>query len=131
MITLMTVNMFLIRVRQKLKKWLCRFFPRPTYQLTTTNNPLGIVNEEVIDSGMPNANKKTVAVVWSTGNASSMTPITDIKAVVKAGRAKGHTFSRIIMNSDAFDLITGSTEFQTACKSMIVGQSLILGFYWY
>jgi len=111
----------------KIEEMALSFLSKTTYQLTTTNNPLGIVNEEVIDSGMPSANKKTVAVVWSTGNASSMTPIADIKAVVKAGRAKGHTFSRIVMNADAFDLITGSTEFQTACKSMIVGQSLILG----
>ena len=96
-------------------------------QLSTTNNPQGIVNETVIDFGMPAANKKCAAVVWSTGNAATMTPIADFKAVVKAGRAKGITFSKALMNPDAFDLITGCAEFQTAAKSLLIGESQILG----
>jgi hypothetical protein len=97
-------------------------------QLTTANNPQGIVNETVIDFGMPSANKKVVAVTWTTGHASTMTPITDIKAVVKAGRDAGVTFQRILMHPDAYDLMTASTEFQTACKSLLVGESQLLGF---
>jgi hypothetical protein len=96
-------------------------------QLSTTNNPQGIVNETVVDFGMPTANKKVVAVTWTTGHAATMTPIVDIKAVVKAGRAKGITFERMLMHPDTFDLITGCTEFQTACKSLLVGESQLLG----
>lgn len=80
-------------------------------QLTTTNNPQGIVNETTIDFGVPTANKKVVSVVWSTGNAATMDPITDFKAVVKAARAKGIKFSRILMNATSWDLVTGATKF--------------------
>jgi len=96
-------------------------------QLTYNNNPMGIVNETVIDFGMPTANKKTVAVIWSSGNAATMTPLVDFKAVIKAARAKGIYFERMLMHPDAFDLITGCTEFQTACKSLLVGESTVLG----
>jgi hypothetical protein len=96
-------------------------------KLTTTNNPMGIVNEEYVDFGMPAANKKTVAVVWSTANLATMTPITDFKNVVKAARALGITFSKALVNPDAYDLITGSTEFLTAAKSLTKGEELIVG----
>jgi hypothetical protein len=96
-------------------------------QLSSSNNPFGIINETVIDFGLAAANKKVVAVVWS-GNPTTMTPIADFKAVVKAGRDKGIYFNRIFMHPDAFDLITACTEFQNACKSLLIGESQVLGF---
>lgn len=96
-------------------------------KLSTTNNPQGIVNEEYVDFGMPTANKKTVAVVWSTANAATMTPIVDFKNVVKAARTAGVKLAKVLVSPDAFDLITGSTEFQTAAKSLVAGESLVLG----
>lgn len=96
-------------------------------QLSVTNNPQGIVNETVVDFGMPTANKKAASVAWSVANAATMKPIADFKAVVKAARAKGITFVKALMNPDTFDLITGCTEFQTAAKSLLIGESLILG----
>lgn len=96
-------------------------------KLSTTNNPMGIVNEEYVDFGMPTANKKTVAVVWSTANAATMTPIVDFKNVVKAARTAGVKLAKVLVSPDAFDLITGSTEFQTAAKSLVTGESLVLG----
>lgn len=98
------------------------------FTLSTTNNPLGITNETAVDFGMPAANKKVVAVVWSTANAATMTPLADIKAVVKAGRDKGIKFAKILIHPDAFDLVVASTEFQTAAKSLIAGQSQLLGY---
>lgn len=95
--------------------------------LSTTNNPLGIINETAVDFGMPTANKKTVAVIWSAANKATMTPITDFKNVVKAARAKGISFRKILMHPDAFDLIIASTEFQTYAKALIVGESSGLG----
>jgi len=81
-------------------------------QLTKTNNPLGIVNETVIDFGMDAANKKTVSVVWSAGNVATMDPMADFKAVVKAARTKGLKFSKMLMDADAFDLMTAATLFK-------------------
>jgi hypothetical protein len=97
-------------------------------QLSVTNNPQGIINETVIDFGMAAANKKVVAVVWSAANAATMTPIADFKAVVKAARAKGLTFTKALMHPDAFDFITASTEFQTAAKSLLLGEGTLLGY---
>jgi hypothetical protein len=84
-------------------------------QLAVANNPQGIVNETVIDFGMADANKKTVSVIWSTANAANgtMDPMADFKAVVKAARAKGITFARILMTSDTYDLVVAATKFQT------------------
>jgi hypothetical protein len=98
-------------------------------QLSVSNNPSGIVNETVIDFGLLTANKKVATTAtWTLGNKASMTPIADIKAVVKAARAKGIYFDRMIMHPDAFDLIVASTEFSDACKSLIIGQSQVLGY---
>jgi len=95
--------------------------------LSTTNNPLGIISETAIDFGMPTANKQTVAVVWSAGNAATMTPIADFKKVVKAARAKGISFAKMLLHPDDFDLIVASTEFLTSAKSLIAGESAGLG----
>lgn len=94
-------------------------------QLSTTNNPQGIVNETVVDFGMPAANKKYAAVVWAT---TATTAIADFKAVIAAGRALGLKFERALMSPTAFDLIVASTEFQNAAKSYVVGQPTVLGY---
>lgn len=76
-------------------------------QLSTTNNPMGIVNETVIDFGMADANKKVVSAVWAT-TATKL--ITDFTAVAKAGRALGLQFRYAFMNQAAFDLAIAGTE---------------------
>lgn len=81
-------------------------------QLTTTNNPQGIVNETVIDFGVPTANKKCVSVVWSTGNVDNMDPIKDFQTVVAAARKLGIRFQRILMDADAYDLMIAATKFR-------------------
>lgn len=97
-------------------------------QLSTTNNPNGIVNETVVDFGMPDANKKVVSVVWTSGTLETMDPIADFKAVAKAGRALGLKFSKMLMHPDAFDLMTGATKFQAYFKNtalnVVAGMSL-------
>jgi len=97
------------------------------FTLSTTNNPLGVINEVAVDFGMSSDNKKVVAVVWSSANKATMTPITDFKAVVKAARDAGNSIGAIMMHPDAFDLMIASDEFTTAAKSLIAGQSLVLG----
>ena len=76
-------------------------------QLSTTNNPMGIVNETVIDSGMNDANKKVVSAVWATTAAKL---VTDFTAVAKAGRALGLKFKYAFMNQAAFDLAIAGSE---------------------
>jgi hypothetical protein len=81
-------------------------------QLSTTNNPQGIINETVIDFGMPTANKKAVTTVWSTGNVDTMDPIKEFQAVVAAARKLGIRFQRMLMNADTYDLMIASTKFK-------------------
>ena len=81
-------------------------------QLTTTNNPQGIVNATEIDFGMPTANKKFVSEIWSVGNVASMDPIKDFQTVVAAARKLGIKFSRILMDADAYDLMIAATKFR-------------------
>lgn len=76
-------------------------------QLSTTNNPQGIVNETVIDFGMPAANKAFASAVWATTAAKV---VTDFTAVAKAGRALGLTFQYALMNQDQIDLAFAGTE---------------------
>lgn len=95
--------------------------------LSTTNNSLGIINETAVDFGMPAANKKTVSKIWSTANAATMKPIADFKAVVKAGRDAGISFSKIMMHPDAYDLMVASAEYQSAAKQFIAIEKDVLG----
>jgi hypothetical protein len=67
--------------------------------LTTTNNPDGIVTGK-IDLLMPSTNKKKATVKWSS--SATAKPVTDIKNVVKAARAKGISFEKILMSDTAF-----------------------------
>jgi hypothetical protein len=98
------------------------------FQLSTTNNPLGIINEVAIDFGMPTANKKVVTTAtWSVANAATMLPITDFKKILKAGRDMGVDLKYAVMNADMFDIVVGSTEFQNSAKSLIAGQATVLG----
>lgn len=94
-------------------------------QLSTTNNPQGIINETVVDFGMNAANKKCAAVVWGT---TVTTAIADFKAVIAAGRLLGIKFQMALMSPTAFNLIVASTEFQSAAKAYVVGQPTVLGY---
>jgi hypothetical protein len=97
--------------------------------LSTTNNPLGIVNETAVDFGMASANKKVVTTAtWTSGNAATMVPITDFKKVKKAGRDAGVNLVKALMDQDTFDLITASTEFQNAVKQFINIETTVVGY---
>ena len=90
------------------QEWLAlTFLSSNSIQLSTTNNPMGIVNETVIDSGMNDANKKVVSAVWATTAAKL---VTDFTAVAKAGRALGLKFKYAFMNQAAFDLAIAGSE---------------------
>lgn len=71
-------------------------------------NPDGLVLDNPIDLLMPSANKHNAASTWATPATS--TPLTDIAKVVDAGRAKGVTFSKILMDLSTFLLMSKSKE---------------------
>lgn len=99
------------------------------FTLSTTNNPLGLVNETAVDFGMPSANKKYATTAeWSVANKSTMVPITDFKNVKKAGRDAGVVLTKALMDQNTFDLITGSTEFQNAVKQFVKVDTTVVGY---
>jgi hypothetical protein len=90
-------------------EWLALQAASKTKITLATSNNNGIVTEEAVDFLMPTANKKGAAVVWSA-IASTTTPITDFKAVVKAARTAGVTLRYAFMHPDQYDYFIASTE---------------------
>jgi hypothetical protein len=84
--------------------------------LTAANNPKGVIWNSSLDWGVT---KKYVSVVWSTANAATMKPITDIKKVVADGIAAGKKYSNIKMSSATFDIMVGSTQFIDSFKTQM------------
>jgi hypothetical protein len=79
-------------------------------QLSTTNNPDGIVTGS-IDLLMPAANKyKTQTAGWSTTVGSD--PIRDIEKIVVDFEAKGIRFEKMLMNRATFSQLRLSVEGQ-------------------
>jgi len=89
-----------------------------TVTLSTTNNPLGIINEVAIDFGLPTANKEVASVTWATGGSTSK-PITDLKAVREAARIAGTKLSYALMNQTTFDQLIACDEYTNAAKPMM------------
>lgn len=88
------------------------------FTLSTTNNPLGIINETAVDSGMATANKKCVTGLWSSGGSTGV-PITDFKAVAAAGRTAGVKLAYALMDRTAYDYMTACTEYVNAVKQVL------------
>jgi hypothetical protein len=91
-----------------------------TISLTASNNGDGIVTEHAIDFGMPAANKRciessTATRKWGTGTADQIFPITDIQAVVKAGKALGLRFKKILMNDTQFAQFISASQVINLC----------------
>lgn len=88
--------------------------------LTLTNNAGGIVTAASIDFMVPDANKNGAAVVWSVANAATATPFTDIKAIVKKGRAAGVKLEVMLMDIDTFDIMAGTAEMVKKCAAYVL-----------
>jgi len=82
--------------------------------LNTTNNVGGIVTEDVVDFGLPTANKMKMANNtdrrWLAANTATCLPITDIRAVVKAAKAAGANPQYILMNDTLFSVMVTMDE---------------------
>ncbi len=96
-----------------------------TGKLTATvdNNPDGITFD--LDLLMPSENKTQAAVQWGS---TSATPITDIQNKVEAARAKGVTFSKMLMSSVLFGKFRKTTEVLDTLKAFYYGPKPGAGF---
>jgi hypothetical protein len=106
---------FVVQAVNARMEWLALQAASTTKISLSTSNNGGIVTEEAVDFQMPTANKKACSVIW-TASAATTKPITDIKAVSKAARAKGHPLASILMHPDTFDYFVLSEETQAWLK---------------
>lgn len=70
----------------------------------------GIVTEAYVDFLVPTVNKSGVTIVINAANAATSLPITKIKAIVKAAKAKGKKLNYILTDQDTVDNILISKE---------------------
>ena len=77
--------------------------------LTKDNNE-GVVTEYAVDFKVPTANKSGVTVNITVANAATSKPITKIREVTKAAKAKGKKLNYIFTDQDMADAILASAE---------------------
>ena len=78
--------------------------------LTKENNDGGLVTEYAVDFQIPTENKSGVSVSITVANATTSKPITKIKAIVKAAKAKGQLIRYIFTDNETIDGILASDE---------------------
>lgn len=108
---------FVVQAANARMEWLALQAISQTKITLTSSNNNGRVTEEAVDYLMPTANKSGASVIWSAANSATMKPITDIKAIVKKARAKGHQLNYMLMHPDTYDDFVGSDELQSYVKS--------------
>lgn len=89
-------------VRGRFEWWCMQLMSKGGFVLNSTNNS-GIVTEEFVGCGMPNANKKVATTSWATANSAD--GLQDIEDVVTAAIADGVTIRYVVMRSDTFALL--------------------------
>lgn len=89
-------------VRGRFEWWAMQLMSKGGFVLNSENNN-GVVTEEFVGCGMPNANKKKSDKNWST--VSTADGLQDIEDVVAAASADGVTIKYVIMRTDTFALL--------------------------
>lgn len=84
--------------------------------MSATNNPDGIA-AGTIDLLMPSANKSNAATTWANVAANPLT--VDIPTIIKAGRAKGNRYSKILMTPDLFWKFAAITEVKNLLSNFV------------
>jgi len=85
------------------------------YELTMTNNELGVVTKVPIEFGIPTANRKNATAPWA--NPATAKPITDTRAMQQAARAKGKKVLYATTDQETMDRMLDAVETQTFCAS--------------
>ncbi len=89
-------------VRGRFEWWCMQLMSKGGFVLNSTNNN-GVVIEEFVGCGMPNANKKVAATNWAT--SATADGLQDIEDVIVAAAGDGVTIKYVIMRSDTFSLL--------------------------
>ena len=87
--------------------------------LNSTNNE-GIVTEEAVTFLVPSDQQSGSTVIVDADHAATAKPITKIKAIKKAARAKGIILNYMFMDPDTFDNIAGTAEAQKFCANWVI-----------
>lgn len=89
-------------VRGRFEWWCMQLMSKAGFVLNSTNNN-GIVTEEFVGCGMPNANKKVSSADW--GNAATADGLQDIEDVIVAASADGVSLRYVVMRTSEFSLL--------------------------
>lgn len=86
--------------------------------LTNANNN-SVVPEFSADYGIPAAQKSGVTTVWSTANAATAKPISDLAAVVKTARGMHISPKIALMSADTFAVFANCEEVVKLCNPLL------------
>ena len=89
-------------VRGRFEWWCMQLLSKGGFSLNTTNNN-GIVTEQFVGCGMPNANKLVSVANWS--NSSTADGLQDIEDALVSAGAKGITPKYAVMRASDFSLL--------------------------
>lgn len=86
--------------------------------LNSANND-GVVTEEAVTFLIPEDQQSGVSVKINASNAATAKPISEIKKIRKAAKAKGIILKHIFTDSDTFDNIVACAETQKVCANWV------------
>jgi hypothetical protein len=93
------------------------------FSLDKTNNN-GIVTEQFVSCGMPDANKKVSSADWA--NSATADGLQDIEDVLAAANAAGTTLQFVVMRSSDFTLLKKQTAVINKIKNWINTTSKVI-----
>lgn len=109
-------------------EWLALQALSQTVVSLTASNNAGIVTEESIDFGLPDANKEYVGGAsadrcWLVANAATSLPITDITTICSEARKKGVIIKHIVMNLSKFVDFKASAEVKDFIYGIMISEA--------
>ena len=103
-------------VRARLEWIAKRIASTGKYSLTLVNNEAGVQTKVDVDFGIPGANIKGVAKLWSAADAD---PVADIRGRRNAARAQGKILRFMYMEQETFDTLAANAAFQKFTASYV------------
>ncbi|GAH74538.1 unnamed protein product, partial [marine sediment metagenome] len=119
---------FVVESVQQRCEWLAlQALSQTTIGLNQTNSA-GVITEELVNFGLPTANKEFVGGAaagrqWTVANAASSLPITDIQTIVNEALKAGVVIKHILMNPTKFLDFRASAEVKDFIYGIMVSES--------
>jgi len=117
---------FVVESVQQRCEWLAlQALSQTTISLNQTNSA-GVITEELINFGLPTANREVCADAnhyWTVATKTTNTPITDITTIVLEALKKGVKIAHVLMNPTKFIDFRSSDEVKDFIYGIMVSES--------